>query len=164
MAKGENPPEQGGEAAVIAHLDLETCLALVSDDDADFLLEHGDFEQNKGGQWVRSVKDVGEVGFEVVAVSRDVVSRVHPKEGAIRTWRRARCGHSHPAQQIPCFRLSTGRYAKIDLAGYSHCVRSDQDETCEESYVKIGEINIYWDAGCSLLAQRHRQFRWVCLP
>ncbi len=152
-----------GEAIVAAVFDLDSGLALVSEDDIDWLAECSDIVANKDSAWEISIAGKAH-GFEVVPVSASVVARTTPKVGTRRRWRHARCGGGEPAKEIPCFKLNSGRYANVELAGYSQCVRGDDDERCEEEYVKIGDITIYWDRDCRLVAQVHPQHRWVCLP
>lgn len=152
-----------GEATVAAFFDLQSGVALVSEDDIAWLAECPDIVANKDSAWEISIADEPR-GFDVIPVSASVVAHAKPKTGDRRRWRHARCGGGAPAREIPCFRLSSGRYAKVELAGYSQCVRGDRAEFCDEEYVKIGDITIAWDANCRLVAQRHPQYRWVCLP
>lgn len=148
---------------VAASFDLECGIALVCEEDMDWLAGCKDVTAHKDG-----ALEIGmgkeRRAFDVIPVSASVVAKSKPREGSRRRWRHATCGGGEPAQHIPCFKLSSGRYAKVELAGYSECIRGDRDEFCDEEYVKIGDIIIAWDSDCELVAQRHPQYRWLCLP
>jgi hypothetical protein len=146
---------------LVAHLDLECGVALVAKDDWDWMAAQPGVVATPGAPWEITLKGVRR-GFDAIPVARSVVTGATPKLGSRRYYRQAQCGGGAVAQQIDCFPLSSGRYAKVELAGYSVCVRGDG--ACEETYVKIGDITIAWDARCRLIAQVHPQFRWVCLP
>ena len=151
------------EMAVAAFFDLESGYALVAENDIAWLSACRDIVVNKDNSW--EVQFAGEPRlFDVIPVSASVVANTRPKTGDRRRWRRATSGGGEPAKVIPCFPLSSGRFAKVELAGYSSCIRSEKDEYCDEEYVEIGKITIARDANCRIVAQRHPQYRWVCLP
>lgn len=151
------------EPIVAAHFDVESGIALVSQDDLKWLASCPDVVARKGNPWKLNVNGVAH-GFEVIPVKASVIANTTPKTGACRRWRHARCGGGEAKLEIGCFPLSSGRYSKVELAGYSVCIRGEVDEFCDETYVKIGDITIAWDSACRLVAQRHPQYRWVGLP
>ncbi|MGQ0738673.1 MAG: hypothetical protein ACT4OJ_06400 [Bacteroidota bacterium] len=161
--KQTNSSTELTEAVVAAFFDLKSGFALVAENDIEWLSKCRDIVVNKDNSW--EVRFAGEPRiFDVIPVSASVVTNARPKTGDRRRWRRATCGGGEAAKIIPCFPLSSGRFAKVELAGYSTCIRSDKDEFCDEEYVEIGKITIARDANCRIVAQSHTQYRWVCLP
>jgi hypothetical protein len=161
MKKKSLPRPKDREPILVAHFDLECGFALVLESELEWLANCSDVVARKSKPWEMKI-DRRTYGFEVVSASASVIDNVTPKEGNRRRNRNARCGGNRAAVDISCFPLSSGRFAKIELAGYSFCVAGSQ--VCDETYVKIGDITIAWDAACRRIAQRHPQHRWVCLP
>jgi hypothetical protein len=82
------------------------------------------------------------------------------REGDERIRKGYKCGSNHPEAHKTCSDQSLTSY---DYMGYSECTLGDSGDTCDEVYVKIGEMH-EWAAACRYKWADLPVYKWVCLP
>jgi len=82
------------------------------------------------------------------------------KEGDERIRKGYKCGINHPAASKKC---SSNSLTSYDYLGYSECTSGEADDTCDEVYVKIGDMH-EWTAACRSTWADLPVYEWVCLP
>ncbi len=71
-----------------------------------------------------------------------------------------KCNINHPAASKDCSFDSLYSY---ELTRYSQCGLAKPEDTCDETYVKIGETHD-WTAACRQKWSDLPVYKWICLP